>query len=73
MDVYYFVIHREYYNRQLSLANTEVQIRTNGLTLDERADLYRLQLEQRTAVRRFKHSNNALLSAPMPEIGKVQL
>ena len=73
MDVYYFVIHREYYNRQLKLATTEVKIRTNGLTLDERADLYRQQLEQRTAVRRFKTSNNALLSAPMPEIGKVQL
>ena len=73
MDVYYFVIHREYYRRQLSLATTEINIRSNGLTLDERADLYRQQLEQRTAVRRFKNSNNALLSAPMPEIGKIQL
>ena len=57
--------------RQLNLATTEVQLRENGLTLDERADLYQKQLTQRTAVRRFKTSNTALLETDMPEIGKI--
>ena len=72
MDVYYFEIHREYYSRQYELATIEVKIRENGLTLDQRADLYRQQLEKRTSVRRFKVGNSALLEAPMPEIGKLQ-
>ena len=73
MDVFYFVIHKEYYQRQLKLANIEVRIRQNGLSLDERAALYQEQLNQRTAVRRFKLSNSALLDASMPEIGKLVL
>ena len=65
------MVHREYYQRQLNLATTEVKLRENGLSLDERAELYQKQLEQRTAVRRFKTSNTALLNSEMPDIGKI--
>ena len=71
--MFYFVVHVEYYKRQLQLSETEIQIRTNGFSLDERADLYQQQLAQRTAVRRYRTSNSALLHAPMPEIGKIQI
>ena len=67
------MVHREYYARQQKLANIEIRIRQNGLTLDERADLYQQQLDQRTAVRRFQLSNTALLETAMPEIGKIKL
>ena len=71
--MFWFVVHKEYYNRQQKLATIEIRLRQNGLSLDERAELYQEQLNQRTAVRRFKLSNTALLDASMPEIGKIKL